>query len=152
VVIHSAHTSEGERILKALKIEFYNCPICGVGIGNDVDGTVEHKCKEEKEYAASFQTNDMPTLPQKLEAIRAVCVKANPRKKWSVEPYRTGDTECFGYNLPVLLSDVLLAMNKKLDKWASRSWNSVIASWNLLRPSLDDQDEPTVNLIYEILK
>jgi len=94
----------------------------------------------------------MPTLPQKLEEIRVVCVRANPRKKWSVEPYRTGDTECFGYNLPVLLSDVLLAMNKKLDKWASRSWNSVIASWNLLRPSLEDQDEPTVNLIYEILK
>jgi hypothetical protein len=39
-------------------------------------------------------------ISQKIEAIRAVCVRVNPRKKWSVEPYRTGDTECFGYNLP----------------------------------------------------
>ena len=143
-----AHTSEGERILKALKIEFYNCPICGVGIGNDVDGTVEHKCKEEKEYAASFQTNDMPTLPQKLEAIRAVCVKANPRKKWSVEPYRTGDTECFGYNLPVLLSDVLGAMK---ENQTTEKIVTIVLVWNLLRPSLDEQEEATIDLVYEIL-
>ena len=120
-----------------------------MGIGNDVDGTVEHKCKEEKEYAASFQTNDMPTLPQKLEAIRAVCVKANPRKKWSVEPYRTGDTECFGYNLPVLLSDVLGAMK---ENQTTEKIVTIVLVWNLLRPSLDDQKEATVNLIYEILK
>ena len=119
-----------------------------MGIGNDVDGTVEHKCKEEKEYAASFQTNDMPTLPQKLEAIRAVCVKANPRKKWSVEPYRTGDTECFGYNLPVLLSDVLGAMK---ENQTTEKIVTIVLVWNLLRPSLDDQEEATIDLVYEIL-
>ena len=51
----------------------------------------------------------------------------------------------------ILLSDVLAAMDKKLNKWASRSWNSVIASWNLLRPYLDDQEEATIDLVYEIL-
>jgi hypothetical protein len=62
------------------------------------------------------------------------------------------DSICEVYGRDILLSDVLAAMDKKLNKWASRSWNSVIASWKLLRPSLDDQEEATVNLIYEILK
>ena len=90
------------------------------------------------------------TTPQKIEAIRQACVRANPERKW-IERDRDANDERLEIDLSVLLSDVLLAMNKKLDKWASRSWNSVIASWNLLRPSLEDQEEATINLVYEIL-
>ena len=29
--------------------EFYTCPLCGVGTGNDIDGTVVHNCEILKE-------------------------------------------------------------------------------------------------------
>ena len=31
--------------------EFYECPLCGVGTGNDIDGTVEHECEIGKEMS-----------------------------------------------------------------------------------------------------
>jgi hypothetical protein len=91
----------------------------------------------------------MPTLPQKLEAIRQACVRANP------------DRYQFGIPCPLVLSDILLAYDKagKLS-WSKDKYGIVnlghdatelIINWRLGRPSLDDQEEPTVNLIYEIL-
>lgn len=36
------------------QIEFYTCPLCGSGMGNDIDneihGEPEHDCPVEKEY------------------------------------------------------------------------------------------------------
>lgn len=40
------------------QIEHYTCPICGAGIGNDLDGTVEHDCPLEEQYAKDMETND----------------------------------------------------------------------------------------------
>lgn len=32
------------------QIESYSCPICGTGIGNDVDGCVDHDCPDAEAY------------------------------------------------------------------------------------------------------
>ena len=96
------------------------------------------------------------TLPQKLEAIRAVCVKANPDREWKEYACSSDGVE-EEVDLPILLSDVLAAM--KVDPIFTEMFPSVlrnkvlkiIATWNLLRPSLDDQEEATINLVYEIL-
>ena len=34
------------------QIEFYTCPLCGRGTGNDIDGPVDHECEEEKRIRA----------------------------------------------------------------------------------------------------
>jgi len=39
------------------QIQFYSCPLCGVGTGNDLDGTQEdekHVCPEEEEWRREF--------------------------------------------------------------------------------------------------
>jgi hypothetical protein len=136
----------------------------------------------------------MPTLPQKIEAIRQACIAANKsildlkmgckvfmgddtqepcivtignpyevtiQRKVS-NPWNRDDTsdllEIIGRD--ILLSDVMAAIGRKYgDDGFATSWivhGSCLANngrcyWNLLRPSLDDQEEATVNLIYEIL-
>jgi hypothetical protein len=168
----------------------------------------------------------MPTLPQKLEAIREACIAVNKsildlkfgcRFTWNYDTwfincsrckdghifafscsgdkhsfptemyvsdeeewkykYKSFSKEAFESDLfeiigrDILLSDVLAAMIDRIKKQLTDEYredfsglqgyieevvtwacNKIIRSWNLLRPSLDDQDEATVNLIYEILK
>ena len=95
--------------------------------------------------------NNMPTLPQKIEAIREACMRANPERGWKDENEYGFDIE-----LSVLLCDVLLAYDKvgKLCWTEERLYADaakLITHWNLLRPSLEDQEEATINLVYEIL-
>lgn len=55
--------------------EFYSCPLCGTGMGNDIDnaihGTPEHDCEVEKEYirdnqnVIDNQTNENGDYPSK---------------------------------------------------------------------------------------
>jgi len=54
------------------QIEFYTCPICGAGTGNNVDGVVEHECPLEAEYVKSFTT---PTLEEMKEKIIRILLK-----------------------------------------------------------------------------
>lgn len=39
--------------------EFYSCPLCGIGMGNDIDnavyGSPEHDCPEEAEYIRHYK-------------------------------------------------------------------------------------------------
>ena len=102
----------------------------------------------------------MLTLPQKLEAIRAVCVKVNPERKWKEYACSSDGVE-EEVDLPILLSDVLAAYDKagKLS-WTKDQYGIVhlghdatelILNWSLIRPSLEDQEEATISLIYEIL-
>jgi hypothetical protein len=100
--------------------------------------------------------NDMPTLPQKKEAIRDACIQANPLRGWTDQAVNWDDNSPVDVRLPVLLSDVLLAYDKvgRLGWTEERLYADaakLITHWNLLRPSLDDQDETTINLVYEIL-
>jgi hypothetical protein len=44
------------------QIESYSCPICGAGIGNDVDGCVEHDCQDAEEYAKTMNTKEAEKL------------------------------------------------------------------------------------------
>jgi len=151
----------------------------------------------------------MPTLPQKLEAIRAVCVKNDesildlkfgckikitrrmdceyailyPEECWRVgddvwtmcnlgaRNDRKENYEIIGRDL--LLSDVLGAIERRhkngseygnIEFWFSEkeehdgllafyapTRSKILCWWNLLRPSLEDQEEATISLIYEIL-
>jgi len=135
----------------------------------------------------------MPTLPQKLEAIRAVCVENDPsildlkfgckvrmdlgnidgfviiENLYSDDTFTTCHSEklynhdsiCEVYGRDLLLSDVLLAYdNARKLSWSKDKYGVVhlghdatelIINWRLSRPSLDEQEEATVNLIYEIL-
>ena len=40
--------------------EFYTCPLCGTGMGNDIDnavyGSPEHTCPEEEAYKKDFSS------------------------------------------------------------------------------------------------
>jgi hypothetical protein len=38
--------------------EFYTCPICGAGIGNDIDGAIEHDCPLEEQYVKDMTHTD----------------------------------------------------------------------------------------------
>lgn len=42
--------------------EFYTCPICGVGIGNDIDGLSEHDCPQEKDFVQWHTQKDMDVV------------------------------------------------------------------------------------------
>ena len=69
-------------------IEFYSCPLCGTGTGNDIDneiyGTPEHDCPVEKEMM-----KDNPMTRTKAEQIvRSACIAANSQiieKKFGCE-------------------------------------------------------------------
>lgn len=41
--------------------EFYTCPLCGMGTGNDIDNSVygdeKHDCPEAKAYIEAMQDN-----------------------------------------------------------------------------------------------
>ena len=48
------------------QIEFYKCPICDTGFGNDVDRIIEeHKCPVDKMY-----TNHMTYTEKRIEKLR----------------------------------------------------------------------------------
>jgi len=51
------------------QIEFYTCPICGEGTGNDVDGSEEHECPEEKQYHKT-----MTSLTDKISELEMIAI------------------------------------------------------------------------------
>lgn len=100
------------------------------------------------------------TRQDKLAAIREACIRANPEKSW------TRSSAIFGVVAEsVSLADVLLAIGDKL----ATELDSIVATpigngslkidcdhtrayWNLRLDSLDDQDDPTVDFIHQLLE
>lgn len=118
------------------------------------------------------------THQEKLAAIRAKCIEANPSIKSRLHASRDGALRCRncgepdnyenhgkcekGEERPIRLTDVLLAVDAATED--RNEWELSIKSngvfmmrdedfgcrWNLLKP-FEDQDEPTISFLYNIL-
>jgi hypothetical protein len=101
------------------------------------------------------------TKDQKLEAIRAKCIAANPQEKpWMSESERVWDDAV----RPVRLADVLLAIPiaaVTLQLWPDRLWITYTdpghdgaahdGAWELTKDDLSLQSQETIDFIHSLL-
>ena len=111
------------------------------------------------------------THQEKIEAIREACVKANPNKCIIVttkdidstifEPGKVIDVT--GIVVPITLSDVMnaimhtehtvcIASNERFEVFKDGEWVQVFKTWCFANDNLEDQDESTIDFIYDLIK
>lgn len=99
-----------------------------------------------------------PTREQMLAEVREACILAKPEIVEGLHNINNVRAEFFPSKglkktpRPIHLADVLYAQNAVLPfkRGYMGKMTDTVLRWNLLRDSLDEQDDPTVAFIYQL--
>lgn len=117
----------------------------------------------------------MKNRQEKLEAVRAACVKANPDIVVDEIGHENGEQapEIERVYREVRLADVLLAIQEEsgahalpseedggstesmkynAQVWRDRRWSETLYGWNLRRDDLTEQSDECIDFLYQLLK
>jgi hypothetical protein len=122
---------------------------CTSACGNDYD--CPHK-----------QGSNMTTRQEQLELIRDACIRANPeieKRRIDYVDEDTGD-DTWVQDDTIRLADVLLAHSKTITPPTNSEEKSKIQNdvlniiywWNLRKDDINDQSDPCVAFVYQLLK